>query len=107
VTWQALRNKGDILFKNERAIHILETQHFGRLGFVEVGALTVGRIAQVHPTDRRFERGQEKSMFRFGGSAIVLFGEPGAWRPSEDLLQHTRENMETVIRLGESVAKKT
>jgi phosphatidylserine decarboxylase len=46
-------------------------------------------------------------MFRFGGSAIVLFGEPGAWRPSEDLLQHTRENMETVIRLGESVAKKT
>ncbi|MFC7735073.1 phosphatidylserine decarboxylase [Roseomonas sp. GCM10028921] len=104
VTWQALRNKGDILFRIERAINILETAHFGRLGLVEVGALTVGRIAQVHPTDQPFDRGQEKSMFRFGGSAVLIFGEPGAWRPSDDLLANTREGMETVIRLGETVA---
>jgi phosphatidylserine decarboxylase len=99
----ALRSKQDILFSNERYINILETRHFGRLGFVEIGALSVGRIAQVHPLDAPFRRGEEKSVFRFGGSAIVVFGEPGAWRPSDDLLKHTRDGVETLVRLGETV----
>ena len=78
MNWHALESKPDILFVNERNVNILETTNFGRLGFVEVGALSVGRIAQVHPLDAPFKRGQEKSVFRFGGSAIVVFGEPGS-----------------------------
>ena len=103
VNRHALENKQDILFSNERNVNILQTPHFGRLGFVEVGALSVGRIDQTHPLELPFRRGQEKSMFRFGGSAIVVFGEPGAWRPSDDLLQRTREGVETLVRLGETV----
>jgi len=74
VNWRALLSKPDILFTNERNINILETRNFGRLGFVEVGALSVGRIVQVHPLDKPFQRGEEKSVFRFGGSAIVVLG---------------------------------
>jgi len=103
VNRHALENKQDILFSNERNVNILQTPHFGRLGFVEVGALSVGRIDQTHPLELPFRRGQEKSVFRFGGSAIVVFGEPGAWRPSDDLLQRTREGVETLVRLGETV----
>jgi phosphatidylserine decarboxylase len=103
VNWHALLNKPDILISNERNISILETRHFGRLAFVEVGALSVGRIVQVHPLDAPFQRGEEKSVFRFGGSAIVVFGEPGMWRPSDDLLEHTKEGVETLVRLGEPV----
>src|SRR3954466_15304582 len=100
----ALRNQPDILFRNERNIQILETKNFGRLGFAEIGALSVGRIVQVHPHERPFVRGDQKSVFRFGGSAVVLFGEPGAWRPSEDLLQKTSEGGETLVRLGDEIA---
>lgn len=107
VNWHALLNKPDILFSNERNVNILETRHFGRLAFVEVGALSVGRIVQVHPLDAPFERGEEKSVFRFGGSAIVVFGEPGMWRPSDDLLAHTKEGVETLVRLGEPVGLQT
>ena len=103
VNWHALVNKPDILFSNERVINILETRHFGRLAFVEVGALSVGRIVQVHPLDKPFQRGEEKSVFRFGGSAIVVFGEPGAWRPSDDLLEYTKQGIEILVRLGEPV----
>ena len=103
VNRHALENKQDILFSNERNVNILQTRHFGRLGFVEVGALSVGRIDQTHPLELPFRRGEEKSVFRFGGSAIVVFGEPGAWRPSDDLLQRTREGVETLVRLGETV----
>ena len=92
-----------ILFSNERRINILETRNFGRLGFVEVGALSVGRIVQVHPFEVPFRRGEEKSVFRFGGSAIVVFGEAGAWQPADDLIAHTKEGVETFVRLGEPV----
>lgn len=107
VNWHALLSKPDILLSNERNINILETRHFGRLAFVEVGALSVGRIVQVHPLDAPFQRGEEKSVFRFGGSAIVVFGEPGMWRPSDDLLEHTKEGVETLVRLGEPVGLQT
>jgi phosphatidylserine decarboxylase len=34
----------------------------------------------------------------------VVFGEPGRWRPCEDLLRHTKECVETLVRLGDVVA---
>jgi len=104
VQWHALQNQPDILLRNERQINILATRHFGRLAFVEVGAMSVGRIVQVHPLDTPFQRGEEKSVFKFGGSAIVVFGEPGQWRPADDILRHTAENVETLVRLGDVIA---
>jgi phosphatidylserine decarboxylase len=105
VNWRALQSDPRILCRNERVVSILKTRHFGTVAFVEVGALSVGRIIQVHPTDQPFERGTEKSVFRFGGSAIVVFGQPGAWLPTDDILEHTQQNIETLVRLGEPVAQ--
>jgi phosphatidylserine decarboxylase len=49
-------------------------------------------------------RGEEKAVFRFGGSAIVVFDEAGKWWPSADLLEHNRDKAETLVRLGDCVA---
>jgi phosphatidylserine decarboxylase len=87
-----------------RKAQILATTNFGRLGFVEIGALSVGRTVQMHPLDRPFRRGAQKSVFRFGGSAVVMFGEPGAWSPSEDILGKTGEGVETFVRLRGELA---
>jgi phosphatidylserine decarboxylase len=76
-------------------------QNFGRIGFVEIGALSVGR---VHFADQPFQRAEEKSVFRFGGSAIAVFGQAGHWRPSADVLKNTLNGIETMLRLGEEVA---
>jgi phosphatidylserine decarboxylase len=105
INWRALQNKPDVLFRNERHVQILETGNFGRLGFVEIGAMTVGRVVQTHKPEKPFRRGAEKGYFCFGGSAIVMFGEPGAWLPSEDILRNTPESIETFLRLGEPVAR--
>src|SRR5437763_15841332 len=51
--------KQDILSSNERNVNLPETRHFGRLGFVEIGALSVGWIVQTNPLDKPFQRGQE------------------------------------------------
>jgi phosphatidylserine decarboxylase len=107
VNRNALQSQPDILFRNERNVNILETLNFGRLAIVEIGALSVGRIVQVHPLEKPFQRGAEKSVFRFGGSAVALFGEPGRWRPWDDLLQKTREGMETFVKLGQPIAQRS
>ena len=66
--------------------------------------MSVGRIVQVHPHETAFQRGEEKSVFKFGGSAIVVFGEPGKWRPADDILQHTTQSIETFVKLGDTIA---
>jgi phosphatidylserine decarboxylase len=103
VNWHALQSKPDILFANERNVNILETRHFGRLGFVD--RRLIGWADSAGPSLHvPFRRGEEKAVFRFGGSAIVVFGERGKWSPSADLLEHTRENVETLVPLGDCVA---
>ncbi len=100
----ALQFKPDILITNERQVTILETTHFGKLAYVEIGATMVGKIVQSHDASRPFSRGDEKGYFLFGGSSVVLLGEPGKWTPDADLLTQTALGRETLVRLGERIA---
>lgn len=102
----ALRLKPDIFIANERQVSILQTEHFGKIAYVEVGAICVGKIVQSHRWTRPFLRGEEKGYFLFGGSTVVVIGERGAWRPSQDILEKTRQGIETYVRLGDEVAVK-
>ncbi|MGZ3688726.1 MAG: phosphatidylserine decarboxylase [Bdellovibrionota bacterium] len=100
----ALRYKGEILCTNERRVSVLETSHFGKLAYIEVGAMCVGRIVQTHDEKLPFRRGDEKGYFLFGGSTVIVLGEKGRWKPSEDLLTMTSRGIETLVRLGDVVA---
>lgn len=103
----ALKYRPDILVTNERQVSILQTERFGKLAYVEVGALCVGKIVQSHPIADTFRRGDEKGYFLFGGSTVIVVGEPGAWRPDQDLLDETERGRETLVRLGEGIARAT
>ncbi|MCP4914198.1 MAG: phosphatidylserine decarboxylase [Oligoflexia bacterium] len=96
----ALKKKPDIFAENERMVSILETENFGKLAYVEVGATMVGKIVQSHQGET-FQRGDEKGYFLFGGSTVIVLGEKGKWKPSEDILKHTSEGVETYLQLGE------
>ncbi len=100
----ALLYKNEILSTNERQITLLETENFGKLAYIEVGALCVGKIVQTYDSKSKFKRGDEKGYFLFGGSTVIVLGEPGRWIPDADLLKQTSQNRETLVRLGERVA---
>ncbi len=102
----ALAARGDILCRNERRVAILETERFGLLAYVEVGAMGVGRIEQTHPEGRPFETGDPKGLFRFGASTVIVFGEAGRWVPDDDVLERTAAGEECLVRLGEGVARR-
>lgn len=102
----ALQYNPKTLISNERQVSILETQNFGLLAYVEVGALCVGKIVQTYDPQKPFERGQEKGYFLFGGSTVIVLGQPGIWEPDPDITEQTNQNRETLIRLGERVGTK-
>lgn len=100
----ALAFRPDIFMINERHVTILETEHFGKLAYVEVGATCVGKIQQTHhePT---FVRGDEKGMFLFGGSTVIVLGEQGRWTPDERILAHTKDGVEAYLKMGQAVGR--
>ncbi len=102
----ALNKKSDIFITNERHVTILDTMNFGKLAYIEVGAMCVGRIVQTF-SKRVFRRGEEKGYFLFGASTVIVVGQKGRWFPTHDILENTEKGMETLIRLGARVAVKT
>jgi phosphatidylserine decarboxylase len=58
--------RGAPSFANYRVLTHLDTERFGPLLIIEIGALTVGSIVQTF-TPSHVARGQEKSYYRFGG----------------------------------------
>lgn len=102
----ALKYKNQIFIQNERHVSILQTENFGRLAYIEVGAICVGKIVQTHRWNKPFMRGEEKGYFLFGGSTVILIGEKGAWKPSGDITMNTKNGIETYLHLGQEVAVK-
>jgi phosphatidylserine decarboxylase len=103
VSPRALQTYPATFIKNERRISILETKNFGKLAYIEVGALMVGKIIQSHDEQQPFNLGAEKGYFMFGGSTVILLGQYKAWQPSEDILDHSYNGIETFVKLGDAV----
>lgn len=100
----ALEKRPDIFIVNERQVSILETEHFGKLAYIEVGAICVGKIHQTY-AGPEFERGDQKGHFLFGGSTVIVLGEKGKWSPCEDILENTKNSQEVYSKLGQELAR--
>ena len=96
----ALAFREDIFMINERQVSILETKQFGKLAYVEVGATCVGKIQQTHQ-GKHFARGDEKGMFLFGGSTVIVIGERGRWSPNSQLVTNSKQGIETYLKMGQ------
>ena len=99
----ALKHRPDIFIKNERRVSIVETKHFGKLAYIEVGATCVGKIVQSYDETKAHKSGDEKGYFLFGGSTVIVCGEPGKWKPSSDMITNTMKGIETYIHLGDEM----
>ncbi|MBP5231651.1 MAG: phosphatidylserine decarboxylase [Clostridia bacterium] len=96
-----------VFHRNCREKTLLHTDRFGTVAYVEVGAMMVGKIVN-HPKEpgERFERGEEKGYFAFGGSTIVVLVRNREAEPDPEILRNSLEGNETRVKLGEHVARK-
>lgn len=99
-------DKYNVYKKNCREYTILETENFGKAVQIEVGAMLVGKIKNLHG-EGTFNRGAEKGMFEFGGSTIVLLLKKDVCEIDGDIVQNSSENVETIVKMGERIGVST
>ena len=102
----ALGSGADVFGANARSVTLIETPAAGTVAFVEVGAFGVGSIVQTH-AGAQAAKMEEKGYFKFGGSTVVLVFEPGRIAFSPDLVAHSAEGLETLVKVGETIATVT
>lgn len=102
----ALAKRLPILWENKRAITEIETDCFGTVSMVEVGATCVGTIHQTFQPNSTVAKGDEKGYFSFGGSCIVLLFEKGVIEFDIDLVKNSENYLETMGLFGSSLGKR-
>lgn len=99
----ALRKNLAILWENKRMITEMETEQFGTIQYIEVGATCVGSIQQTYFPDNPMRKGDEKGYFEFGGSCLVLLFEKETIVFDDDLIANSARGLETRANFGKSL----
>ena len=87
--------------ENTREVSLLDTENFGKIAFVEVGALLVGKIVNSGATS--FEKGEEKGYFEPGGSTVILLVKNV--EIDKDIMEQSASGIETKVRYGERIGR--
>ena len=94
--------KFPVFTQNCREYTVIKTENFGDIVQMEVGALLVGKIKNLHgPGNVR--RGEEKGMFLYGGSTVIVLLEEGRARLPEELYRATENRIETPVKMGQRI----
>lgn len=91
--------------ENSREYTMLRTRELGDIIQMEVGALMVGKIVNLHEV-AYVTKGQEKGHFEFGGSTVIILAEKDKVEIAGDYLKNTEDGYETLIKQGETIAVK-
>lgn len=92
--------------QNSRSYTQMDTKHFEKVTQIEVGAMLVGKITNLHDS-HSFVRGEEKGYFEFGGSTIVMLFKKNVISLCDTILLNSSNDMETVVKMGEQIGIRT
>jgi len=97
----ALRQNLAYLWENKRMVTLVESPVFGRVALVEIGATMVGSIMQTFLPGRAAVKGEEKGLFKFGGSCVVTLFKRDRIKLDADLVKYSAEGLEVYGRMGD------
>ncbi|KAL7746515.1 phosphatidylserine decarboxylase [Sorochytrium milnesiophthora] len=101
----AIRTSVDVYLENVRAVTYIDSDCFGRVAYVSIGAMMVGSINLTTQEGQRVARLDEQGYFAFGGSTIVVLFPPGALQVDHDLLDNSSKQTETLVRVGMHIGR--
>ena len=100
----ALRRNVRYLVQNKRMLTLLDTERFGTVAMIEVGATMVGSIRQTYPAGTKVKKGDEKGLFKFGGSCVITLFQRDRIVFDADLREQSANHIETYAKMGERCA---
>ena len=99
----AIRTELDVFGENVRVVVPIHSQEFGTILYIAVGAMMVGSIILTCKKGEKVNRGQELGYFKFGGSTVLLVIPNKKVVFDTDLVNNSREGIETLVKVGMSV----
>jgi phosphatidylserine decarboxylase len=93
--------------ENVRDITRFNSEHFGDLLLVEIGAFTVGSIHQRYTPNQTVTKGTRKGYFEIGGSTVAMLLRSGSILIEDDLIANSRQGYETYLQVGEPIGRAT
>jgi len=91
--------------ENQRMLVRFDSDHFGAMAMVELGALTVGSIRQRFQPGVRVRKGDPKGFFELGGSTVVLLFREGTIQLDQELCALTAREIECYVRMGQPLGR--
>ena len=99
-TVSPLSSSYKIYKENTRKVSFLEVEEFGKMCYIEVGAILVGKI--VDHGKKTFRKGEEKGYFEPGGSTIIVILPQGV-AIDDDIMEESAKGIETEVKYGERI----
>ena len=102
-TVSSISDKYKIYKENAREVNYLECSNLGKIIQIEVGAMQVGKIVNLKKD--KFTKGEEKGYFEYGGSTIVVIIKKDKIEIDQDILENSKNGIETKIKIGEKIGE--
>lgn len=99
----AIRSSLDVYGENVRVLVPIESEAFGTVMVVCVGAMMVGSTVITAEEGSHVQRLDELGYFQFGGSTLVVLFEPNQVEFDGDLVDNSIGALETLVRVGMSI----
>ncbi|KPK32626.1 MAG: hypothetical protein AMS24_03650 [Chlamydiae bacterium SM23_39] len=101
----AIKKNIKIFEENKRILTILKSDIFKEILFIEIGATNVGSIIETFKGENFYKKGDEKGYFDLGGSSIVIIFEENIIKFEKDLIENSKNKIETKTLMGEILGK--
>lgn len=99
----AIRSSLDVFGENVRVLVPIQSDAFGLVMVVCVGAMMVGSTVITAKEGTYVNRTDELGYFQFGGSTLVVLFEPGRLKFDTDLVSNSGGALETLVRVGMAI----
>lgn len=93
-----------VFCENKRELCFLRTKEKGEVLLIPIGATMVGGIVETYVPEQAIEKGAEMGYFKFGGSTVAVLVDANKITIDPDILENTRNKMETYVKMGERIA---
>lgn len=96
----------DILTRNRREFVVIETEDFGDVLFVAIGATNVGSVQIYGRFQKRSEeikKGKELGYFQYGGSSIIVAFQKARVEFDQDLVDLSKQRIQVAVEVGMSL----
>lgn len=103
----ALKEIVGLYCRNKREVTMFNSENFGDICLIEVGATCVGSIIQTYEPFSRVNKGDEKGYFKFGGSTVMMLIEKNKVTIDEDIIKNTKNGLETTVKMGMRIGVKS